>query len=213
MCGRATLTVSPEDLEEAFGLDERPTLIARYNIAPSQELAALKHAKHRRVEMVRWGLQLPNDPRAHVNVRSEQVATNTMYRESFASRRCVCLVDGFYEWARGADKKTPYWIHREDHRPFALAAIWHATDRETCAILTTRAVGAISGLHDRMPVIIPIALIEMYLAGTRDEAHALCVPNDDGLVIQEVSTLVNRPANEGPQLLAPPDAPLQRSLF
>lgn len=210
MCGRATLTVSPEELEETFGLVEKPSLVARYNLAPSQELATLKHGKNRRVELLKWGLSLPKDPRPHVNTRSEIVANAPMYRESFAHRRCVVLVDGFYEWSHDGDTKMPFWIHRKDGRPFALAGIWNDG---TCSILTTKAKGKIATLHDRMPVIIPVARLDMYLDGTRDEARALCAPHDEALVLQAVSTLVNSPRNDGPELLAPPKPAKQRSLF
>jgi putative SOS response-associated peptidase YedK len=210
MCGRATLTVSPEELEETFGLSEKPSLVARYNLAPSQELATLKHGKNRRVEPLKWGLRLPKDPKPHVNTRSEIVANAPMYRESFAQRRCVVLVDGFYEWSHDGDTKMPFWIHRTDGKPFAIAGIYNDG---TCSVLTTKAKGIVARLHDRMPVIVSVNLLDMYLDGTRDEARALCAANDSGLELQAVSTLVNSPKNDGPELLRPPTEPKQRKLF
>lgn len=206
MCGRATLTVSGEDLAETFGLTEVPDLTPHYNLAPSQQLATLKHGKNRRVERLKWGLLLPNDPRGHINSRSEIVATAPMYRDTFAKQRCVVLVDGFYEW----EQKTPHWIHRADGRAFAIAAIWNG---ETCSMLTTKAKGVVASLHDRMPVIVSLNRLDMYLDGTRDEARALCVSNDVDLVAQPVSTLVNNVRNDGPELHMPPEPPKQGRLF
>ena len=38
MCGRTNLTATPEELAEAFDLEEVPELAPRYNIAPSQPM-------------------------------------------------------------------------------------------------------------------------------------------------------------------------------
>jgi len=214
MCGRATLTASPEELREVFDLEILPTLVPRYNIAPSQALAVLRDGKHRRVEMVRWGF-VGSDGKPHVNARGESVAAWSVFKDAFAHRRCVVLVDGFYEWRREAEKKkAPFHIRRVDHRPFALAGVLEMGDTgPTCAVITTRAEGAIAELHDRMPVIVPYRLVGLYLDGTTDEARALLVPVTEGLEVVPVSTLVNSPANDSPGCLAPPSLPSQRSLF
>ena len=36
MCGRFTLTSTPEELARRFGLKERPALAPRFNVAPGQ---------------------------------------------------------------------------------------------------------------------------------------------------------------------------------
>ena len=41
MCGRASLTSSPEELEETFGLAEAPTVAPRYNISPSEPILTI----------------------------------------------------------------------------------------------------------------------------------------------------------------------------
>lgn len=216
MCGRATLTASPEELREVFDLELLPTLAPRYNIAPSQALAVITSGKHRRVEMIRWGF-VGKDGKPHVNARGESVSQWGLFKDAFAHRRCVVLVDGFYEWKRESDKtKTPFHVRRKDRRPFALAAVFEPSASgggPTAAVITTRAEGAVAELHDRMPVIIPIRSIDLYLDGTPDEARALLAPVVDDLVIVPVSTLVNSPANDSPGCLARPESPRQRAMF
>jgi len=42
MCGRYSLTTPVEGLRELFDFPERPNLQPRYNIAPTQEVAAVR---------------------------------------------------------------------------------------------------------------------------------------------------------------------------
>ena len=83
-----------------------------------------------------------------INARAETVAERPAFRDAFASRRCLILADGFYEWERrpGAARQ-PWWITRAGGEPFAFAGLW-ATWRppadgveplRTCTIVTTNA--------------------------------------------------------------------------
>ena len=42
MCGRASLTVSLDELEEAFGISNLPAAAPRYNIAPTERILAIR---------------------------------------------------------------------------------------------------------------------------------------------------------------------------
>ena len=95
MCGRFTLTTPEELIAEAFGLEgEQPKLDARYNIAPSQEVAAVvEHAGRRQLTLLRWGILAPGESeRADallINARAETVDTKPLFREAFCARRCT----------------------------------------------------------------------------------------------------------------------------
>ena len=58
MCGRFTLTASPDVVERAFGLDETPQLSPRFNIAPGQDVATIHRGESGRIVLAlrRWGL-------------------------------------------------------------------------------------------------------------------------------------------------------------
>src|SRR5512141_2038924 len=104
MCGRFTLTVNPEELQQQFGLSEPPPteLVARYNIAPSQAVAVVANTPDRKLELFQWGL-IPSwakDPKIGnklINARAETLAEKPSFRAAFKRRRCLVVADGFYE--------------------------------------------------------------------------------------------------------------------
>ena len=59
MCGRFTLKAKPEEIAAAFGLPSVPLLGPRYNVAPTQAVAAVRldgDTGTRRLDLLRWGL-------------------------------------------------------------------------------------------------------------------------------------------------------------
>jgi putative SOS response-associated peptidase YedK len=205
MCGRAILTTSPEDLRELFDLHEMPELIPRFNIAPSQPVAVIRQPH--RLELLRWGL--PSAPGGGINVRVETVARAPAYRSSFRTRRCLVVVDGFYEWKREGKNKQPFLIQRPDKKPFALAGIWDSSVSsvgeviESFAIITRNAAGPVAALHDRMPVILPRSSYASWLDASSMNAVQLLVPEETELLLRAVSPLVNNPANDDARCLEP----------
>jgi hypothetical protein len=58
MCGRFTLLSSPEAVQEQFELENEPALLPRYNVAPSQDVAAVRFvadSNARECGSLRWG--------------------------------------------------------------------------------------------------------------------------------------------------------------
>lgn len=169
MCGRFTLGLTPEELAEAFALDELPEgELPRYNIAPSQQVAALTTPRPRRVTWLRWGLvpSWARDPAIGarlINARAETLAEKPSFRDAFRRRRCLILADGFYEWKKEGSTKRPFHLRRRDGQPFAMAGLWEvwkgpdegAEPLRTCAIVTTRPNDLVRRIHDRMPAILP----------------------------------------------------------
>jgi putative SOS response-associated peptidase YedK len=223
MCGRAALSAPPEDLREVFGLDEVPDLPARYNIAPTQPIAILRADPEnpgRRITLVRWGLVPPGadlkvGPRM-INARVETAPSRAPFREALRHRRCLVLVDGFYEWKTEGKKKRPFFVQTPDKKPFALAGLWArwaTKDGEvidSCAILTRPARPPVSELHDRMPVIVPREAYEAWLDLSIVEpaqlGAVLAPPAGTPLVMYEVTTHVNRVDNDDAACLEPASA-------
>ena len=226
MCGRFTLASKVSDLRQLIDFvdealpDDMP---ARYNIAPTQPVLAFRAEKdhHKPLPAIfRWGL-VPfwaDDVKIGsrmINARSETVVEKPAFRAALKYRRCLIPVDGFYEWHKVAESrtKTPYWIHRPDRKPFVFAGLWESWNkdgsgpRETCTILTTHANAMMGMLHDRMPVIIEPKDFDRWLnteakesAGLTDLFHPA---PDDYLEAWPVSTAVNSPAVDNPQLINP----------
>jgi putative SOS response-associated peptidase YedK len=223
MCGRYTVrrvdllasqfAADASPLFETF--DERP----HFNLAPSQHVPVvrLSASGKRTLSAVRWGL-IPSwtkgKPKQQpINARSETVATSGMFRQAFARRRCLVPADGFYEWRRVGEKKQPMFMRRSDDALFAFAGIWErwtpdeeAEPVDTVAILTTSPNDLMKPIHDRMPVILPVAEYDRWL--DRD------VPGDDvagllrpyaevDLTAARVSSRCNSPANDDCDCVAP----------
>jgi putative SOS response-associated peptidase YedK len=99
-----------------------------------------------------------------LNARSETIHEKPSFKHAIRDRRCLVLVDGFYEWREFKGKKYPYHIRLVDHAPFALAGIWDswknggtAVVEMTFSIITTRANPLLEQIHNtrkRMPVIL-----------------------------------------------------------
>lgn len=220
MCGRFTLTVI-EDLEPFFELDERPDLVPRYNIAPSQEIAVVRESREgrRTLSLMRWGLTPGPGAVARsnltINARAETVERKPMFRESFRSRRCLVPADGFYEWKKTPSGKQPFHIRLAKRGLFAMAGLWETqgepseTSRPACAIVTTDANAVVAPIHDRMPVILPPESFALWLdRETPDPVlKSLCRPlPPQVLEAVEVGRFVNSAFNDSPRCLEPPDA-------
>jgi putative SOS response-associated peptidase YedK len=217
--------LAPQALERAGGW--RP----RYNIAPSQEVAAVRHdeaGNERQAAWLQWGLVPPwaLDPAVGyrmINARGETVATKPAFREAFRRRRCLLVADGFYEWQRGTKPKQPYYIRLNKDRPFAFAGLWqrwHKGERviESCTIITTEANELVAALHDRMPVILKEQDYDAWLDPHVDDAgrlKSLLSPYPAGqMTAYPVSTAVNSPRHDGPDCIEPAaGGKVQGSLF
>lgn len=218
MCGRYTLATPVNNLVEHFEIDEYPSSItSSYNIAPTQEVAAvIAEVEKRKLEMLRWGLvpAWADDPsigNRMINARAETVAEKPSFRKAFKQRRCLVLSDGFYEWQRTSDGKQPYYIHLKDGSPFAFAGLWESwrdgEEIRSCTIITTDANELVGEIHKRMPVILPPEDYDMWLDPDFEEKEALTsllrpYPSEV-MEAYPVSRRVNSPSNNAPDCIEP----------
>jgi putative SOS response-associated peptidase YedK len=200
---------------------------ARYNIAPSQDAPVVLERGVRRLELLEWGLiphwtQDADGGRRPINARAESAATLPSFRDALRSRRCIVPATGYYEWQLDPDgKKQPMWIAPEAGELLALAGLWQEWQspqgelRRTFAILTTDAYGPPAGVHDRMPLQVPLARVDSWLSSASDGAALLAElvqpsAEIERLTVRAVSRLVNTPANDGPECLEPAPEPRAR---
>lgn len=177
----------------------------------------------RTLERVKWGL-VPSWAKdlsigdKLINARGETIRERPSYRRAFAKRRCLIPVDGFYEWklVPGQKAKQPMYIHRPGGELIVFAGIFENWKDKaepdsawvrSCSIITTNANTTISAVHNRMPVILPPERHDEWLDPDNDDVESLArllVPApDDYLTFYPISTAVNRPSNNGPELLKP----------
>jgi putative SOS response-associated peptidase YedK len=148
-----------------------------------------------------------------LNARVESLTDKPAFKKAAATRRCLVPADGWYEWAKRLDAPTkqPYFITPEDGSVLAFAGLWEVWGRGddrlyTCTVVTAPAVGALTEIHERMPLVLPPDRWAAWLDPTREDVAELATPTPPELVealeLRPVSTAVNHVANNGPELVA-----------
>ncbi len=246
MCGRYASTKSPAALAEEFdALDDTAGNAPGpdHNVAPTKPVISVvtRHPRDpegradprttvRSLRVMRWGLvpSWAGDPAIGsrmVNARAESAASRPAFRRPLARRRCLLPADGWYEWKREGRAKQPYYL-TGGASPLALAGLWEtwrgrdAPEDEppllSCAVLTTAAVGRLTGIHDRMPLVLPRSAWAAWLDPDREDVADLLVPPSaalvDGLEPRPVSPLVNDVRRNGPELIEPAEPVLTLDL-
>jgi putative SOS response-associated peptidase YedK len=217
MCGRFVIKTSPDLVRRTFGYAEQPNFPPRYNIAPTQPIPVVRICEGRRsFALVRWGL-IPawvKDPRGFsllINARAESVLDKPAFRNAMRRRRCLIPADGFYEWKQDGERKRPYYAAAREL--VAFAGLWepwigpNGEEMETACIITTAANRMLRPLHDRMPVVIAPEGFDLWLDCANVDAEtaaALLRPAPEDLfAAHEISTAVNRTANDSAALIEP----------
>lgn len=215
MCGRFAFYSPSEAAVALFGVSATAEVQPRYNIAPTQFVAAIRNSDdaERELVMLRWGLvpfwaKDPSIGNRMINARAETVAEKPSYRAAYRHRRCIVLADGFYEWQKAGDIKIPHFISLASGAPFALAGLWENwSDKEsgdtlqTTTLITTAANDFMEPLHHRMPVILEANMAGEWLAGSNDlldDVAAITPP----LQAWPVDRRVNNARNEGAELVS-----------
>ncbi len=230
MCGRYTLTSSDQRrLGSRFqiSLDETgDSGLGRYNVAPTQEVLTVQNDAEaeggRSAALARWGLvpfwakDLKVGYRM-INARAEGLLKSRAYAPLVKKEgnRCLILADGFYEWMKAENPKSPKQPVRftvDDGEPFAFAGLsttrdWEGEPLTSCTIITTEANEEVARVHDRMPVILPGGEADAaWMSGDLDpeEAVSLCRPLDPArITAKPANTSVNKVggSKEGPEML------------
>jgi putative SOS response-associated peptidase YedK len=221
MCGRFTLITPDQELAVQFNLPEVPAMPPRYNIAPTQPVAAVRlnaRSGARELAWLHWGLvpSWAQDPAVGsrlINARSETVAEKPAFRAAFQRRRCLVLADGFYEWQKVDGAKQPYYIRLRDGSPFAMAGLWEHWEGgegsviQSCTLLTTEPNLLIQPLHSRMPVLLAAQDYDLWLDPQVQRPERLApllrpYPATE-MVAYPVSRRVNNPDNDDPHNIEP----------
>lgn len=199
MCGRYFLNADG-------GLEAYSDIVGRLNrtdgaevktageVFPSDVVPVI--ANNRRLSAsvfpMKWGYSTP-DGRLVFNARSETAAQKPMFREGMAQRRCVVPASWYFEWERVGRDRRKYAIRPADGAMTYMAGIYRIEDgRAAFAILTRPPAGNIRFIHDRMPVLLPEAMIADWLDPRRDAA---------GLLAEADPSVRFEPASDAPEQL------------
>lgn len=223
MCGRFVITVPKEAMADLFDLDRASLdpfdLPPRYNVAPAQQIPVIAMGQDggRKLVMMRWGLhpawmKEPPGAKSMINARAETAAEKPFFRDAMKKRRCLIPADGFYEWKRDGEVKQPCFIRRADGAAMVFAGLWErwrgpdGADVLTVAMLTIGPNAVMRPIHDRMPVILTPEAFALWLdskAPAEPLSWLLRPAPDRALEAFAVSRRVNRPQEDGPDLIAP----------
>lgn len=126
------------------------------------------------ISLFQWGLipfwvknidQANSIRQRTLNARSETISEKPAFRQAIRSKRCLVIVDGFYEWRHIERKKYPYYITLKSRTIFTLAGIWDTWSNpdsneklDTFSVVTTEANELMAKVHNsrkRMPLILP----------------------------------------------------------
>ncbi|WP_437588934.1 SOS response-associated peptidase [Sorangium sp. So ce1000] len=192
----------------------------RFNIAPATVHPVLRARDGQRALVAAtWGFLARSwparggGPSLLANARAESARAKPTFRDAFAARRCVVPADGFYEWTGPKGARRPTWFHPAGGGLLRLAGLYQpAKDLDTgeldlrFTLLTTEANADVAPVHDRMPVLLDPADVDLWLGlgdgADADRAEALLRPAPRGaLAARAVSPRVNSVAHDDPALL------------
>ena len=169
-------------------------------IRPTDIAAVIAPAKNGRkaVFPMQWGFSINGLKNPIVNARIESASGKPAFRDSWYRRRCVIPASWYYEWqhftmpdgrTRTGDK---YAIQPEGSAVTWLAGLYRFEETDgfrypVFVVLTREPSGAVSGIHDRMPVILPQSAVDGWIApdGSPDEIAKLAVTD---LVTEKAQT-------------------------
>ena len=231
MCGRYTL-IRLQDFTDMFPWIRAPLEMPppRYNIAPTQPIAAIANDGKNQIEYLHWGLisswaKDSSIGSRMINARAETLAEKPAFRSALRRRRCIIPASGFYEWKKSQDgrTKTPMYIRMKDGRPFAFAGLWetwHSVDGSeirSCTIVTSTPNAVVAPIHDRMAVILDPDLYLRWLDPAEHRAEELAsmliAYPAEKMEAYAVNRAVNQPANDVPECILPLMADDGQSLF
>lgn len=166
-------------------------------IRPTDIAAVIAPARNgqRAVFPMQWGFSISGMKTPIVNARIESAAEKPTFRDSWYRRRCVIPASWYYEWQH---YKTPdgrtrtgekYAIQPPNSNVTWLAGLYRFEELNgfrypVFVVLTREPSEAVSGIHDRMPVILPEKAVDEWIAvGGEPEQVAKAVVTD--LVIEK----------------------------
>ena len=120
-------------------------------------------------------------PRPVNNARTDKLGS-PFWSASVRERRCLIPLDRFAEAEGEKGAMTRTWFSMPDGKQFHCAGLWRdsAAWRNVNSMVMTESAGIVQRIHDRMRVVLNPSDHDVWLAGTVDQATALCGPYADG---------------------------------
>ena len=163
MCGRFEFHYMPENGDPFISEEQLKTIRqhAQGEIFPSQPVLIF-YVKGQTIcaAVGSWGFRYQK--KRMINARLETLQIRRMFAP-YAHCRCVLPCDCYYEWCSINGVKQRMRIAHPSMNRIYLAGIYNE-QMEVC-VLTTKAIGALASIHDRMPIVLDAKSMQAYLAG------------------------------------------------
>ena len=216
-------------------------ILPKYDARPTNLMPVVAQREGKFViEYMRWGLvpHWSKDGKTEFstfNAKSETLHSSRLYAPYFKSARCLVPASGFFEWkkysvetdlkgkTKTVEQKQKMFIGMKNRDPFMMAglfSVWKNKEGEefpTYTIITTEPNELLSGIHNRMPVILGPKQYEPWLdrsVNDLDFLKSMLVPYPAGKMT--AYPVINR-SEESPEMIekiefeVPPAPQLARS--
>lgn len=214
MCYTIEINLTREQIEKRFGSKFR----SEDNFTPGRKISAFSlpnlpvvcSDNPDEIKIMTWGL-IPSWTKDEesaksirmktFNAKSETLEEKPSFRNSFKNKRCLVLVNGFYEWQHIGKEKIPYFITLKDNNAFALAGLYDSWVNKsagviinTFTVITTPANPMMEIIHNtkkRMPAILPPFSEKEWLDSSMNNAnlYSYLKPFDEKLMYAEKKTI------------------------
>ena len=189
-----------------FGVTVLDNLQPRWNVAPSQKALVVTRARLQpEATLVAWGLPPADEGRSFlINARMETAAQKPTFRDAFATRRCLVVASGWYEWSA---PKRPWHVQLADGGVMGMGGLLlRRGNEDRFVIMTSAANGELTAIHHRQPLVLPPDSWDRWLAGSQQDAAELCVAAPvASFNWYRVGPAVGRVAEDHPELVTPLD--------
>ncbi len=177
MCGRYTVLTEDEIIEIREILKNLSLRIVRddfleYNeengeIYPTDFAPVItKSEKGLFFENLKWGFKKWNGSGVIINARCETIKIKSTFSGLIKAGRCVVPAGEFFEWKKLENGKKKHFIKDKSDNILFMAGLYRDTSEgREFVIITKKAIGDMSNIHDRMPVILRVNQIDDWLSG------------------------------------------------
>ncbi|MCR4658298.1 MAG: SOS response-associated peptidase [Lachnospiraceae bacterium] len=148
-------------------------------IAPNQK-------GQRTVFPMKWGFTMPKSSSPVVNARSETASEKPLFKEHWQKHRCIVPASWYFEWqhltSQNGKTKTgrKYLIQPSGSSITCLCGLYRFEDELPVFTVLTREPGEeLKEIHDRMPLILPVDMIDGWINTDADPEKLLSLSLTD----------------------------------
>lgn len=181
-----------------------------YNIAPTTKVPVVTQQG---IKTMRWGLipswsKEPAPKYATFNARLESISTKPTFKSAWRNgQTCLIPALGYFEWRHESGLKQPYFVRAKSGAPLVFAGLYEPGQEGelhdtfgSFTIITTEADAAMTKLHPRMPVMVPLGYASAWLTGQSAVIQQFTRP---AIKVHAVSTQVNNVRHSDENLIEP----------